>query len=97
MANKSEALAPFFDMQCTANGDNLSTDLYLYLDQQFQLLNKRITPYGLNVPSFTAAEVAAFPATIPAGTIWLNVDVSAPEGRLQFKADDGTIKTIQVV
>lgn len=75
------SLPAFFDMQCTDKGDHFSPDFYLYLDQQFQVLNSRITIFGVNVPSFTTVEVAAFPSNVVIGTIWYNSNLD----KLQFK------------
>ncbi len=85
-------LPAFFDMQSTEKGDKLSPDLYLYLDQQFQVLNSSITVYGLNTPSFTASEIATFPSDLPSGTIWYNSTLD----KLQFQGASA-IQTITSV
>ncbi len=87
----TETLPPFFNMECTDKGDRFSADFYLYNDQTFQTLNARITKYGINFPSFTSAEVAAFPSSVPKGTTWYNSDLE----ELQFSRGGGTIRTIQ--
>jgi hypothetical protein len=75
------SLPAFFDMQCTQKGDMFSADFYLYLDQQFQVLNDTITLYGVTVPSFTTAQVAAFPTNVTVGTVWYNSTLD----KLQFQ------------
>jgi hypothetical protein len=77
----SPALPAFFNMRCTEKGDSFSPDYYLYNDQMFQVLNSRITIYGLNVPSFTSTEVVAFSPTPTIGTIWYNSSLD----KLQFQ------------
>lgn len=77
-------------MQCTEKGDRFSSEFFLFNDQTSQILNLRITPYGVNVPSFTATEIGTFPTDVTAGTIWLNTTLN----KLQFKTNTGTIETI---
>lgn len=86
----ASTLPPFYQMPCTDKNDSLSSTFQLYLDQQSQTLNTIITPYGITVPSFTAAEVAAFPANIAPGTIWYNSTLE----ELQFIRAGGIIRTI---
>jgi hypothetical protein len=87
-------LPPFFLMDCTDKGDKFSNDFYLYNDQVFQFLNSRLTGYGSALPSFTTAQVTAFPDTVKVGTIWYNNTLK----KLQFKADNpNVIETITSV
>lgn len=88
----STGIPAFFNMQCTDKGDKLSTDFYLYNDQLFQALNDRITIYGVNVPTFTNADVGALPTNLALGTMWYNSDLD----KLQFKGAGG-IQTITSV
>lgn len=89
MANPT--VPPFYNMIYIDKKDGtLSSEAYLYNEQLFQVLNNMITPNGIKFPSFTTAQVTAFPSTVFPGTTWYNSDLK----KLQFKDDTGIIKTI---
>lgn len=92
MADINPVLPPFYDMPVTEKNDKFSSEYYLYNDQTFQVLNSRITLFGVNVPSFTTAQVTAFPTNVAIGTIWYNSTLD----KLQFRGS-AAVQTITSV
>lgn len=90
-------LPAFFNMQCTQKGDQFSADFYLYLDQTFQVLNSIITANGIVMPTFTAAQVALFPTTLPYGTMWYNSDMMKLQVWVQVSVGPPPVGAIQTI
>lgn len=80
-------LAPFFEMHATKDKKKLSDDLHLFLDHNFQSLNKVVDQHndGLEFPGYTQAEILAFDDdTYPVGTMWYDT-----AGKLVIKTGTG--------
>ena len=75
------SLPPFYNFKYVEKDGNMTSDSYLFNDQTFQVLNSTITLYGVVFPSFTTAQVTAFPVGITIGTTWYNSTLDA----LQFQ------------
>lgn len=94
-------LPAFFDMVMVKDDKHLSPDGYLYLDQQFQVLNDvvnlvnsittntvsngSVTIQSLVPPTYTVAPSATALDALPLGAMWYNSTLK----KLQFKSDTG--------
>lgn len=90
---QSPALPAFFNMQATDKEGKLSPDFYLYNDQMFQVLNSRLTIWGVVFPPLTNADVAALPANVTIGTTWYNSNLN----KLQFLGIIAGVPTVQTI
>jgi hypothetical protein len=82
---QAPALPAFYNFKYTDDAGNMTSDSYLFNDQTFQVLNSRLTIWGIVFPTLTDADVAALPANTAIGTTWFNSDLNA----LQFKGNTG--------
>jgi hypothetical protein len=87
----NSSLPTFHSMDVSDKGHGMSTSMQMYLDQQWQYLDRNLSPNGYVVPGFTTAAINAFGTNneVLNGTMWIDTDT----GKLKFKWG-GTIRTV---